>query len=186
MKNLILKIFEIDDEVVRNAIVIFYILIYGLGLYFLIESPYAEYFNIYTFIGSFVIIFFIAIPLTISLFEKYQGEYFRASYLHANKYVPNENEIAKFKKIIAKTNKPYFQIKATPSNSYSDTKASKFGGFPYLINLNDIPDSKKNGKLKFLAQINFSELPKNDIYPDKGILQFFINNELYLDDFKVI
>lgn len=55
-------------------------------------------------------------------------------------------------------------------------KESKFAGLPYLPKNKSIPVSNNSGeKLKLLAQINCEELPKNDFYIKKGILQFWIN-----------
>lgn len=47
---------------------------------------------------------------------------------------------------------------------------SKFGGSFYWPT-NTPPD------MLFLAQINFSELPENDIFPKTGLLQFFVTNK---------
>ena len=50
---------------------------------------------------------------------------------------------------------------------------SKIGGSFFWPN-------KPLPELKFLAQINFSELPANDIFPKQGLLQFFIkDNDSY-------
>ena len=38
--------------------------------------------------------------------------------------------------------------------------------------------STENGpELQFLAQINFEELPENDIFPKTGLLQFFVADD---------
>ena len=50
--------------------------------------------------------------------------------------------------------------------------SSKLGGQPYWPN-----DQKPPENMLFLAQINFSEVPKTDLLPEKGILQFFIEDE---------
>ncbi|WP_338812480.1 DUF1963 domain-containing protein [Bernardetia sp. Wsw4-3y2] len=54
---------------------------------------------------------------------------------------------------------------------------SKIGGYPFLPKGFSYPKDKDDKYLEFLAQINFAELPKNDIYPESGILQFFIGFE---------
>ena len=63
---------------------------------------------------------------------------------------------------------PVFQI------TFADDEAtylnSHIGGSFYW------PDTE-TPKLKFLAQINFAELPLNDILPDHGLLQFFIADD---------
>lgn len=51
---------------------------------------------------------------------------------------------------------------------------SKFGGLPYLPKNAQIPTNSKGEQLSLLAQINCTELPKNEIYPKNGILQFWI------------
>ncbi len=54
---------------------------------------------------------------------------------------------------------------------------SKFGGYPYLPKNQEFPKNAKGEHLLFLAQINFEELPSNDIFPSQGLLQFFINDD---------
>jgi uncharacterized protein YwqG len=55
---------------------------------------------------------------------------------------------------------------------------SKLMGIPYLPQGVTPPTSKTTGKeLFFLAQINFSELPHLEQFPNNGILQFFINDD---------
>ena len=51
---------------------------------------------------------------------------------------------------------------------------SKVGGLFYLPKSAIIPTNSKGEQLMFLAQINCEELPKNSIYPPKGIMQFWI------------
>ncbi len=75
-----------------------------------------------------------------------------------------------------KTALEYIQI-------YTDEEAkpkfwnSKFGGYPYLTKNQDYPTNRNGEHLLFLAQINFEELPPNDLYPKQGLLQFFINDD---------
>ncbi len=70
-------------------------------------------------------------------------------------------------------------------NKHLPLIASKFGGYPYWKEENEYPVSKESGrKLVLLAQINFAELPHLEDFPEKGILQFFINtDDLYGCDF---
>ena len=68
---------------------------------------------------------------------------------------------------------------------------SKFGGIPYLPKDFEVPcDSSSNHKqLALLAQINCAELPENNIYPEVGILQFWIGRDDLMgleDDYKVV
>ena len=52
---------------------------------------------------------------------------------------------------------------------------SKFGGIPYIANNSDIPKDSNGTQLALLAQINCTELPENDLYPEDGLLQFWIS-----------
>lgn len=53
---------------------------------------------------------------------------------------------------------------------------SNLGMHPYLPLKYEYPCSKKsNEPLQFLAQINFSEIPRLEGFPDQGILQFYLN-----------
>ena len=54
---------------------------------------------------------------------------------------------------------------------------SKIGGVPYLPADVDFPKNDEGAYLYFLAQINFAEVPPMQPLPDKGILQFYINDE---------
>ncbi len=73
------------------------------------------------------------------------------------------------------TNLP--SIVLTPQKKPAGVFASKLGGAPYLppgfqwpLNLAD----KQHEPLRFLAQLNFAELPKLPDFPQQGILQFYI------------
>ena len=67
-----------------------------------------------------------------------------------------------------------------------DVRGSKLGGIPYMPKGFEYPHSKGGVPLKLLAQLNFSELPKLQHYPQKGILQFFVeNDDLWGLDFDV-
>lgn len=82
-----------------------------------------------------------------------------------------EKEIKELYKKLKKS--PVFYIKFSNSNKINYLN-SKIGGSFYWPdnNLDEL-----NG-LQFLAQINFSELPENNLFPKSGLLQFFIG----LDD----
>ena len=53
--------------------------------------------------------------------------------------------------------------------------ASKFGGVPYLPAGVDAPLGSDGQPLGMIAQINCAELPENTIYPESGMLQFWLN-----------
>ncbi len=62
---------------------------------------------------------------------------------------------------------------------------SKVGGQPYLPKNMAWPAAPDGHGLFFLAQINFAELPPLPPFPNKGIVQFFINDDdLYGMDFE--
>lgn len=67
---------------------------------------------------------------------------------------------------------------------------SKFGGFPYWPKdkLDSYPHSSdgRDLPLTMLAQINLSELPENDVFPQTGMLQFFVFNGMDTEPFKVV
>lgn len=52
---------------------------------------------------------------------------------------------------------------------------SKFGGIPYIAKDSDVPKDSNDTQLALLAQINCTELPKNDLYPKEGLIQFWIS-----------
>ena len=59
---------------------------------------------------------------------------------------------------------------------------SKFGGVPYIPKGGALPRSAEGKPLFMLAQINCEQLPENNLYPKKGLLQFWIadtENPLY-------
>ncbi|WP_156286311.1 YwqG family protein [Oceanivirga salmonicida] len=55
--------------------------------------------------------------------------------------------------------------------------ASKFGGYPYIPFDENVPLDSNGDPLYLIAQINCSDLPENNIYPKKGLLQFFIGTD---------
>ena len=53
--------------------------------------------------------------------------------------------------------------------------ASKCGGVPYLPAGAQAPTNQDGKLLGMVAQINCAELPKNELYPKTGILQFWLD-----------
>ncbi len=51
--------------------------------------------------------------------------------------------------------------------------SSKFGGLPYIPKNAEVPKDDSGRQLRLLAQIRLEELPKNDIFIPKGIMQFW-------------
>lgn len=80
-----------------------------------------------------------------------------------------------------KTKLNAFSIKINPDINPSIFD-SKFGGLPYWDLKKEYPTTNSGEKLYLLAQFNFDKFPKNDILPNKGMLQFFVNAD---DDYLV-
>ena len=80
----------------------------------------------------------------------------------------------------ATTQREMIRIKLSLSNNLTLTD-SKFGGMPYIPKGGSLPTSAEGKPLFMLAQINCEQLPENNIYPKKGLLQFWIaDTEDYL------
>ncbi|WP_168193903.1 YwqG family protein [Lysinibacillus sp. SGAir0095] len=84
----------------------------------------------------------------------------------------------------------------TPTEGYLSLTDSKFAGYPYLPKSHLYPKDSNDEYMPLLAQINFSDLPINPLFPSKGLLQFFVSNKfsypigkkeelLFQQDFKV-
>ena len=63
----------------------------------------------------------------------------------------------------------------------TDIKSSKFLGMPYLPVGMDYPKDKAGKPLVLWAQLNFSEIPHLDDYPENGIVQFFVSADKWCD-----
>lgn len=88
-------------------------------------------------------------------------------------------QIQTYKQQILATARQSFQIEFIDAEQLTPW-SSKVGGLPYLPQDFDYPYDSNGLPLQLLAQINFSELPANDLYPQQGMLQFYIGgNELY-------
>jgi len=97
--------------------------------------------------------------------------------------VPLSPELEKYRDRIEATIKPYIEIQ-TQNNDDVNWWQSKFGGLPYLPKGFEYPKTPDGKDLFLLAQINFSEAPFLDGFPDRGILQFYIaDDDLYGLDF---
>lgn len=94
-------------------------------------------------------------------------------------YVENEYNdlmpegLAKYSEKFKQTLKPFIQLTVKPEKT--ELWESKFGGNPYIPIGFDYPKNSTGNILCLLAQINFEEMPITDGFPEKGILQFFIN-----------
>ncbi|MBD1999458.1 DUF1963 domain-containing protein [Leptolyngbya sp. FACHB-541] len=82
--------------------------------------------------------------------------------------------------IFLATKMPFVHIDPFETNEFLSPWTSKYLGTPYLPKEAQYPYTTDGKSLAFLAQINFSEIPKLEGYPTSGILQFFISdNDLY-------
>lgn len=68
---------------------------------------------------------------------------------------------------------PAVHIKARPSDSLF-LFDSKFGGYPYWPKDKPYPKDVEGNYMYLLAQLNFSQIPPLEGYPDKGLLQFYV------------
>ena len=85
---------------------------------------------------------------------------------------------------IKSTKKSLVEMTLTPVEDYI-LWDSRVGGMPYLPINEKYPTNSAGTPLKLLAQINFTQMPKLENYPEKGILQFFIGgDDLYGADFE--
>lgn len=92
---------------------------------------------------------------------------------------PLSPELEKYRDRIEATIKPYIEIQ-TQNNDEVNWWQSKFGGFPYLPKGFEYPKTCDGKYLFLLAQLNFSEIPPLDGFPEEGILQFYIaDDDLY-------
>jgi uncharacterized protein YwqG len=91
--------------------------------------------------------------------------------------------LERFKSKLEKTVQPYIKIKPRLTRKASLWQ-SKFAGFPYLPKNFDYPTNQKGEYLYLLAQINFEEVSYLEGFPEKGILQFYLDKTpLYGLDF---
>jgi uncharacterized protein YwqG len=88
-----------------------------------------------------------------------------------------------FKEQLLLTKKPFIRVSSLDTRKTKRWE-SKVGGQPYWPKDMSWPTAPDGRELFFLAQINFSEIPALDPFPNKGIVQFFINDDdLYGMDF---
>lgn len=84
----------------------------------------------------------------------------------------------------------------TPTDGTPSLTESKLAGYPYLPKSHLCPKDTNNEFMPLLAQINFAQLPSSPLFPNKGLLQFFISNKfnhpieakvelLFQQDFKI-
>lgn len=92
-------------------------------------------------------------------------------------------ELLQYKDLILSSAKDFMRIDIVPTDEPT-MRISNVGGYPYLPLGFHYPSNTAGEKLNFLAQINFAELPPNNVYPSEGILQFYVGTDgLYGMDF---
>ena len=84
------------------------------------------------------------------------------------------DELAPYAAEIEATVRDSVSLKLKPSDSLKLWQ-SKVGGEPYLPLGTEYPCNPNGTPLALLAQINFAEMPSMPDYPDKGILEFYID-----------
>lgn len=75
------------------------------------------------------------------------------------------------------TKMPFIHIEPFVTDEVIAPWTSKYRGLPYLPRYKSYPQGADGRPLNFLAQINFSEVPKLKGYPTAGVLQFFIGDD---------
>lgn len=77
------------------------------------------------------------------------------------------------------------RIKTAVKDTPLPLTASKFGGLPYWERTNEYPKSENGEPLYLLAQINFADVPHLPDFPEKGLLQIFVQaDDTWGLDFK--
>lgn len=91
-------------------------------------------------------------------------------------------KLKRFEANIVSTIKPTLEIQF--KRDKCELWESKVGGQPYLEKGEEYPTSESGTQHRLLAQINFEEMPKVQGFPEKGVLQFFIEpDDVYGLDF---
>lgn len=89
------------------------------------------------------------------------------------KYLPQKDA-----EKILQTRKCYIAL--NPVDEETELSNSKIGGYGYLPRHVDYPINGDGKPLSLLAQLNFSELPFLENFPEKGILSFYVDYFDYL------
>ncbi|MEN2399865.1 DUF1963 domain-containing protein [Flavobacterium sp. MC2016-06] len=98
--------------------------------------------------------------------------------------------LKEFENDLIKYRLEYIKINAKPieKEEVLTFTQSKFLGKPYLPIAVEHPKDKAGKPMILLAQLNFSEIPTLENYPEKGILQFFISGHEWedMEDYKIL
>ena len=123
------------------------------------------------YIFDFAGIFF-KIPYTCQNMVEFIGRIHNAKAPFAN-----EELTAALKEYIkSKTGKPCYKL-SYRKDIEPDLFSSKLGGYPYWDFSKEYPADSNGNKMQLLCQLNFEECGfKNELLPEKGMLQFFISS----------
>ena len=85
--------------------------------------------------------------------------------------------------------KPFLEriVKIENVEGLPGSKESYFGGYPFVPKNGDTwewPVTEDGNPLAFIVQINFEDISKDFGYPEKGILQIFVDMDAYEYDFE--
>jgi uncharacterized protein YwqG len=94
--------------------------------------------------------------------------------MNANELPEIPQELTAYAEEIKATTRETINLKLTPSTTLTPWQ-SKVGGEPYLPLTEEYPCNPEGVPLMLLAQINFSEMPCLPNFPEKGILQFYVD-----------
>ena len=88
-------------------------------------------------------------------------------------------KLGPFRAGLQRSVQPYVEI--TPQPGATRPEMSKFGGSAYMPEGAAYPLDEAGKPMRLLAQINFAEVPPLALFPESGLLQFFISadDELY-------
>ena len=90
---------------------------------------------------------------------------------HSTKFPGN---LARYQDALEASMIDYVKVSLGEVSTNLGLTQSKVGGYPYFPKNEPYPHSHHNEPLILLAQINFSEMPGLEEFPDTGILQFFV------------
>ncbi|PID90477.1 MAG: hypothetical protein CSA97_02670 [Bacteroidetes bacterium] len=95
----------------------------------------------------------------------------------AREHFPNNPKwVRAISRLAARAKRPMVEIELDEVAVVALTD-SKFGGVPYLPFDAEVPTSSTGEQLALLAQVNCEQLPANGLYPERGILQFWIGRD---------
>lgn len=84
-------------------------------------------------------------------------------------------DLEQYRDVFESTVKPYISISTKCKKTLP--WESKFGGTPYLPLDYELPRDSEGDLMRLLAQINFEDVPDIGLFPQKGLLQFYISAE---------